>query len=158
MQEIKELIDKKTVVPNTIDVGITWVDGRIFIKHHKKQSQSWYGICHYSNGIAILTPLDYDAPTMITSLHISIAEQYCERAHSCLCFDCPLNRFDIRIFLKMFKDVGGSSLGMPMNLGTEPLWFNSPKYRQKWKDFIIPVTGGRLQYDQKKGKELGIGD
>jgi hypothetical protein len=58
----------------------------------------------------------------------------------------------------MFKDVGGSSLGMPMNIGTEPLWFNSPKYKQKWKGFIIPVTGGRLQYDQKKGKELGIGE
>ena len=151
-QYLDNLIKKKTVAPNTIDVALTWVNGKILFKQHTKQSQAWYGICHYSETVAILTPLDYDAPTMITSIHVAPPEEYCERAHSCLYFDCHLNRFDVKIFLKLFKDVGGSSLGMPMDVGTKPLWFNEHPYRANWKGFIIPITGGKLQYNPEGEK------
>ncbi len=44
------------------------------------------------------------------------------------------------------------------DIGTKPLWFNEDPTSMKWKDFKLGVEGGRLEYDEKKGKELGVGD
>ena len=85
-------------------------------------------------------------------------DNYCEKAYSCLYFECHLNKFDKSLFLNEFKDCGAMSLGLPKDIGTKPLWFNEVPASMKWKDFKLGIEGGRLEYDEKKGKELGIGD
>jgi len=156
--ETKYIIDKSIKITNVISVGITWLDGRIVFKHTNKYSKFWYGICHFSEGIFAVTPLDYDIPTMLTTIKVAPPEKYCERAYSCLNTECKLNRFNRAVFLSEFKDVGEFSLGIPRNFVQKGFWANQGKWKKYWSKFIIPIVGGVLRYDEKKGEELGIGD
>lgn len=149
-KERKELVKKKTPAPNIISVGITWVDGRILFKKMTKWAIAWYGICHYSEGIFAITPADYQYPTMVTTILASPADNYCEKAGSCLHFKCILNRFHKGTFMKEFKGCGPFTLGLPHEFGVQELWFNSGKWKQVWKDMIIPIEGGILKFDESK--------
>lgn len=139
---------KKVVIPNTIDVGTTWVDGRIIFKLDKKWSEFWFGVCHYSKSVYAVTPRDYPKPTMMASIDVAPPSKYCERAESCLNFTCDLNRFSKDEFVKAFKDSGPFTLGLPLNLGEEPLWFSVGEWKDFWVKMIIPITGGKLEYKE----------
>jgi hypothetical protein len=146
-------INKQLQKPaNIISVGITWVDGRILFKLTSKWANFWYGICNFSHGVFAATPLDYPRPTMITTVSVSIVDRYCDRAYSCLHFKCPHNNFNKDVFINEFSDCGAFTLGLPQNLGSEPLWFNHGKWAAAWNQFIISPEGGRLEYDSTKGE------
>lgn len=130
-----------------IQVGITWIDGRILFKEHKKYAKIYYGICHYSKSIWAITPRDFEKPLGMLTINVEPTQMYCDRAYICLNFGCVLNRFDKMLFLNEFKDAGAFSLGLPNNLGVSPLWFNLPPYLTKWADFILKVTGGILAFN-----------
>jgi len=140
--------DKKTAAPYSVPIGVTWVDGRAIFRREKKWSGSWYGICHFSEGVVAITPIDFDGPKMITTIMVSPLDKYCERAFSCLNFTCPLNQFDKEIFMEEFKGMGAFSLGLPRDFGTKPLWFSEGKFIQFWKKFIIHGEGGRIEVDE----------
>lgn len=144
--ERKEFIKKATKAENVISVGITWVDLRIVLKPTAKQSRAYVGICHFSAGIFSITPLDYLKPTMMTQIRVSPLEDYCEKAFSCLCFHCKLNKFNKGFLIDEFKDCGGYTLGLPHDLGTKPLWFNSGKWKDVWRKFMISPEGGVLKF------------
>jgi hypothetical protein len=154
--ERKEFVKKATQAQNIISCGITHIEGRAILKKHKKQALSFLSVCHYSGGVFAITPLDYDYPTMVTQIRVAPVEDYCEKAHVCLCFHCRLNKFDKGLFIDEFKDCGGYSLGLPQNLGRKPLWFNDGKWLNFWRQLIIQPDGGVIRYDEKKAKELGV--
>ena len=149
--ERKSIIDKKLIVPpGAISVGITWVDGRVVFQHDKKWSQAYFGVCHYSEGVFLITPSDWDKATMLTTIEVEPTQQYCERAYNCLNFNCKLNRFDKGVFLTEFSDVGAFSLGLPQDVGTKPLWFSSGKWKDFWGKLCLHPEGGILRYDDTK--------
>ncbi|MFA5398091.1 MAG: hypothetical protein WC346_18910 [Methanogenium sp.] len=153
--ESLEYVQKKVSTPavNLISVGITWIDGRVLFKQQKKWSKSWYGICNYSAGVWAITPLDYSYPLMTTTIQVSPTENYCEKAYSCLHFQCPMNKFNKNVYLTEFKDCGAFTLGLPLDIGSKPLWFNDGKYKTVWKSFIISPEGGRLEYSEEKANK-----
>ena len=142
------IIEVKKEKVGIISIGVTWVEGRCLYKLNTKFSKFFYGICHFSNSIAMITPVDFERPLMIATINISLTEEYCERAYSCLDFGCPLNRFNKDIFINEFEDCGGMSLGLPADLGTKPLWWSD--LRDRWKEFVIRPNGGILRFDSKK--------
>ena len=147
-QSRQNLINKYTKEVGLIPYGITFIDGRILFKLDSKYSKFWYGICHYSSEVFLITPLDYQIPTMLTQILVSPSTGYCERACSCLNYTCILNKFDKNSYLAQFKDCGAFSLGLPLNMGKDkPLWFNTGKYKTSWEKFIIPKDGGVLRYN-----------
>ena len=148
--EIKEVIRKKTPVPNIISCSITWVDGRILFKEGVKWADAWYGICHYSDHIFAITPSDYQRVMMLTTIAVAPVDNYCERAYTCLYFACKLNRFTKSLFLNEFKDCGAFTLGLPADLGTKPLWFNDGQSGEAWSKFKLGTEGGFLKYDPNK--------
>lgn len=153
--DISRLIKDKTQAMNSINVGITWVDGRGFLKHKKRQSKGIYGICHFSKGVWAITPIDYDRPKGITSILVSPTEDYCSKAYSCLNTSCSLNRFNRAMFLADFKDCGAFSLGLPANF--KGMWCNEGE----WVDFFARLViqdpaGGTIDYDPEKAKKLGL--
>jgi len=165
MVDLPEKIERKLEVPihNVISVGISWVDGRLVFKKDSKWSQAWYGICHYQFKVFSVFPIDYFNCTQIKTVQISLAENYCEKAGSCLNFDCvsaitgkKINMFNRFLLAAEFKDVGPYSLGLPQNLGTETLWFNKASehgdWPRMWKRLIEPYTpdGVVLQYNEYK--------
>jgi len=153
----KRLVEQKSIIPpGSLYVGLTFIDGRILFKHHKKWAYAFYGICHYGKKIAILTPSDYFYPAMITSIHVHPASKFCSIEHLCLNFDCPMNKFDKDAYVGQFKDMGAFSLALPLGLGSKPLWFNDDrdKYAHMWEDMILPVAGGIKWFDDKE-KEIG---
>ena len=153
----EEIIKDKNSPPNVISVGCTWLDGRCVFKENVKWSQCWYGICHYNQGIFAISPLDFEIPTMITTIRASFVEKYCERAFSCLDKTCPLNQFDVDIFLKEFAGLGSFSLGLPKVMSdNNALWFSEGKWKEFWKRFIIPVSGGVLKFDENKAEKGSI--
>jgi len=140
MSETKDFaldeLKKKALVSSTISVGISWIDGRCVFRPDKKHAQCWYGICHFSDMVFNISPIDYQDATMLKTIKVSPSEGYCEKAHTCLNFDCTarhpitgtpvkLNKFDKNLYVYEFKDIGFSSLGLPDNIGTETLWFNN---------------------------------
>jgi len=149
LKEIKNIKDKKNVV-NLLTVGMTWIDGRAVFKLGSKQSMAWYGVCHYSGKVFAITPYDYEQPKHVVQTDIDIKNNYCEKAYSCLDIKCLLNKFDIGIFLKEFKDLGKDTLGLPYNFGNEPLWFNDDKYKDFWKNLLVGPEGGRIEFSQEK--------
>ena len=151
-QELKELVDKKTTVPNIINVATTWVSGGLLFKPTSKWSKMWMGVCHYSDMIWAISPIDYQYPTMVTTIFVSSVDHYCERAYTCLYFKCFLNKFNKNSFIKEFKDCGKFTLGLPSTFGEKTLWFNEEVMRDKWKGFKIPITGGILRFDESKMK------
>jgi len=159
MNDDKYIIKPRDTVPSTISCSVTWVDGRIPFfrsKYFDKLGRAWYGVCSFSRRIWAITPLDYDIPSLITTISVSPSENYCEKAYSCLYFDCQLNRFNRGMFEAEFKDCGSFSLGLPQDIGTKPLWFNEGKWATIWEKFIIPVVGGSLKFDANKAKKLDI--
>jgi hypothetical protein len=158
-QELSNLIDKKTQAHSSISVGCTWVEGKIVFKHTKKWSMFWYGICNFSGGIWAVTPLDYDRPTMITTIQVSPLEKYCEKGFVCMNTKCNLNRFNLDTYLAEFKDCGAFSLSIPKNFADTTPWFNEDKWLNFWRKLIISPEGGKLVFNEKIGYEkLGIGD
>lgn len=154
--ETEHLIKKKTKVPNNISIGVTWIDGRIVFKLGKKWANIYIGVCHFTDLVWAATPLDYDKPTMITTIQVSPFDKYCERAHTCLCFECKLNRFDKGMFIEEFKDAGAFSLGLPQNIGKKPLWFNDGKWKHFWGRMIAQMKpeGGIMKYDPNRAPIL----
>jgi len=138
-----------------LSVGITWIDGRAIFKHNKIHSQCWYGICHLSKSVCIITPSDFDIPKMITTIKVYPEVKMCERAFICLNFKCPLNRFDKFAFKNEFKDVGFFSLALPSDIGTRPLWFSEEKYMTFWEKFILGIDGGRISYNENMKDKVG---
>lgn len=158
-QEEKLLIGKKTKAPNTISVGVTWVEGRILFKHTGNLSKYWYAICHFSGGIWSVTTFDFIKPTMITTLLVAPADNYCEKAYSCLDTKCPLNKFNPGVFEAEFKEADPEWVkSVCRALPKTTLWMNEMPDRDRWRGFQIGVEGGRIEYDEEKGKDLGIGD
>lgn len=151
-QEAKELTKKKTAAPNIVSVGITWIDSRILFKPGSKWGKLWLGVCHYSDMIWAVSPLDYEYPTMITTIFVAPIDNYCERAYTCLYFKCPLNKFNKLSFLKEFKDCGKFTLGLPLDFGSKDLWFNEDSQKLVWQKFKIPITGGTLKFDENKAQ------
>lgn len=146
--------NKKITIVGGISVGITWVDGSIIFKPGSKGSLTWFGICHFSEAIWAIAPIDYRKATMITTIQVSNMVNYCDRAKCCLHFDCKYNRFQKKDYFDLFKDVKGFSLGLPKDFGTKPLYFNDPnqKYLKLWRSFIIPISGGALIHKDKMKK------
>ena len=93
--------------------------------------------------------MNYILPKMITTIRVSELTKYCERSESCLYFDCKFNNFSKMGYIKEFEGAGEYSLGLPKNIGENALWFNKKPYTDKWWSFIIPHTGGRLEYKEK---------
>lgn len=146
--------------PDYISVGVTWVSGKIFIKPDRSQSRAFYGVCHYSNGIWMITPEDYQKPLMITTIIVTppnalYAKPFCEKGHCCIHFDCPINRFDKDLFVNEFKDTGLFSLALPKSiLEKKTQWFNTPERIEKfWKGLAIRPEGGILKFSKEKYAE-----
>lgn len=156
--DISRIITKDNKKPNQISVGVTWVDGRILFKPNNKsfdkQGQAYYGICHFSQGIFLFTPRDYEKATMITTILVSPLEDFCDRAYTCLHFKCPHNRFNRGMFESEFKDCNALSLGLPENIGEEPLWFNGDKWKNFWPKLILHGSGGNINYDKEKAEKI----
>jgi hypothetical protein len=151
--DLKRIVSKKTVHPNIISVGVTWVDGRCLFKEDTKWSKAWYGVCHYSKMIFAITPIDFQYPKTITTIGVAPIHNYCDREKSCLNFlDCKMNKFSREGFGEAFKDCGTFSLGMPLNIGSERLWFNDGKWKVAWENFIIPVDGGILAFKENSSE------
>jgi hypothetical protein len=156
--EKKLVVEKRMIFPpGTISVGLTHIDGKLLFKHGKKWSKCFYGICHYSKRICIITPSDYFYPALITSVDVEPIAQFCSIEHVCLNFRCPMNKFNKGAFIKQFKGIGAFSLGLPLNLGSEPLWFNNENggYARRWEDMIIPIAGGIKWFNEG---EKNVGD
>lgn len=137
-----------------ISIGVTWVDGRILVKPHKKQSQLYYGICHYPNAIWAVSPLDYQKTLMVMTIDMvppgdKYLPHFCERNYMCLNFDCILNKFDKNAFVEEFEGSGLFSLGFPRDIGTKTLWFNTKEMRLKWERFAMKPEGGILMFSEE---------
>lgn len=133
---------------NIVSCSITWVDGRIIFKENTKHRNAYYGLCSFHQGVFAITPLDWDKVKMLTSIHVSPIEQFCEKAYSCLATKCILNRFDKHVFASEFTDCGLFSLALPSTFNKETTpWFDEGKYKDYWKQFIIPMSGGRIEYN-----------
>jgi len=143
-----------------ISVGSSWIDSRLAIRPDKKQSQMFLGCCHYSSHIWAISPLDYQKALLIKSIAVSPSTGYCEKAQVCLHFDCwakppwiaKLNHFNKFAFAAEFKDCGLLSLGLPQDIGTKPLWFNTGKWEHFWDKLIAPYKpdGVVLYFDESK--------
>lgn len=160
MKDNMELFKKAKNIdhPNSISCGVTWVDSRILTDPNKRLSQKYFGICHYSEKVFAITPLDWQKATMITTIAVSPTENYCERSGMCLYFKCGLNTFNKDEFVSYFKDCGALSLGLPQDLGTKDLWMNTGRWGQVWAKllayFNTKPEGGTLKYDEHKGNQL----
>ena len=155
--DIRKITERRTQAPNTISVGVTWVDGRILFfktKEFFRRGHAWYGVCHYSNRIYAITPLDFKEPTMVTTILVAPPEHYCDKAFSCLNFKCPFNRFSRDMFENDFKGMKSFTLGLPQNLGSEDLWFNLGKWATMWEKLKLTPNGGQLKFDENKAKEM----
>ena len=142
-------------VSNIVSCSVTWIDGRAIFKDDKKHSKAYYGICSFYQGVFALTPLDWEKVKMITTIKISPAENFCERAYSCLATNCPLNRFDRDVFAAAFSDCSIFSLGLPNSFNKENSpWFDEGKWKTFWSKFILPITGGRIEYDEQQAKKI----
>ena len=164
MSDPKDFIREKYIEdysekPNTINVGITWVDGRCIFNPTSKHANVWFGICHYSNKVWAIAPIDYDKITAIINVNISFTEEYCSKAHVCLNFMCTaknpisgkqyrMNKFDRFLYVQDFKDVGFSSLGLRSDIGSKELWFNEKKYN--WENLIkqYKPSGAVLRFNE----------
>ena len=164
--EIIQLTDKKTQARNSISCGITWVDGRIVFfksKAFDKQGKWYYGICHFSELIWAITPLDYKNPTMINTIMVSPYDNYCERAYSCINLKCNLNKFNRSVFEKDYEGCGDFAKEFPMVFKENQMWFNENKWEKFWGRLIIRtrmdkdgngVSGGVLDFNEEKAKVL----
>lgn len=140
-----------------ISVGVTWVQGSLFVKPHKPQARLFYGVCHRTNGVFAVTPDDYKKPLAITTIIITpplatYSKPFCEKGHMCIHFDCLLNKFDKDLFVNEFHDCGLFSLALPKSLlEKKQQWFNTPKMINTfWEKMCLKPEGGVLYYDESK--------
>ena len=146
--------------PDFLSVGVTWVDGRIFIKENKPQAHLFYAICHYSNAIFAITPDDYPNPLMITSIivtppNVQYSRPFCEKGHCCIHFDCELNRFDKDLFANEFKTCSILSDLANSFLSKKTLWFNEREKIEKfWKGLALKPEGDILRFSKEKFGEV----
>ena len=167
LTDLPEKIENKINLPvqNIITTGISWVDGGTIFKPDTKWSQAWFGICHYSMLVFSVWPLDRFSCTQLKSIDISLAEDFCSKAHLCLNFDCTssitkhrMNKFNKFLFANEFKDLGPYSLGLPQNIGTETLWFNkateSKDWPRFWKRLITPYVPDGVVLMKRKDEPL----
>jgi hypothetical protein len=149
--DIRNITEKRTAAPSSISCGVTWVDGRIIFhkdKNINKQGAWIYGICHFSNGIFLITPRDHVIPTTLTTILVSPFDNYCQRAYSCLDFDCKLNKFNRDIFE---TEIGDFAKEFPFINKEKPFWFNSLKWKNDmWAKKKLPINGGVLKFDANK--------
>ena len=139
--------DNKIEIIGVTPCGITHVSGKIIFRDHNiKWARTYFSICHYSQTVFALFPEDYLDPTMVTTIKVQPELGYCDRASYCLNFKCKLNRFTKEAYIGQFKDMGGFTLGLPLDFGTKDLWFNEKEWRSSWKGFIIPIEGGVLKH------------
>jgi len=150
-EQVQQDINRKANHIGIISVGVTWVDGRIVFREDKKWAKAYYAICHYSKRVWLMTPIDWEKSTMLATIYVSPSENYCEKAYMCLNFKCPFNRFDKKLFASEF-DAGEFTLGLPLNLGSNPLWFNTGKFIPFFEKLIISPEGGVLRYSEEKLK------
>jgi len=147
---------KNTNPTNSISVGVSWIDGRTVLKPEKRRGDAYFGVCHFTDKIWAITPLDWDKATMITTIHVSPLDHFCERSGMCLNFKCKLNSFNRNIFTSYFEDCGAFTLGLPSDLGTKDLWFNEGKWGAFWgkllRNFNMKPEGGVLKYNEKTDK------
>jgi len=150
-------LKKKHLSVGGISVGITWLDGRVIFGPDKKHSNMYFGICHFAclslkdtGTICMIAPLDFPRIEMEHTTTVSPLEDYCNRAFYCLNFKCPHNRFKKDMFIAEFADCGSFTLGLPQNLGDNPLWFNSGKWTRYFVPFIMSPEGGRLEFSEEK--------
>ena len=55
----------------------------------------------------------------------------------------------------MYYIIDMIDLGLPKDISKEkPLWFSEGLYKDFWKKFILPVTGGRIEFDEEKAKKI----
>jgi len=149
--------------PDHISVGVTWVEGGLIMKDcNKPQAKLFYGVCHYSDGVFNVTPLDYKKPLAITTIIVTppmatYAKPFCEKGHVCLHFSCPINRFDKDLYIREYKDCGAFSLGLPKSLLEKvELWFNSPKMiHEVWSKKCMKPEGGVLYFNRAKFEKEG---
>ena len=153
--ERKNVIDEKLAVPTgALSIGITWIEGKVIFRDDKKWSKSYFGVCHYSKGVFIVTPVDWPKVTMLTTIQVEPTAKYCDRAHTCLNFKCKLNRFNKSIFIAEFKDMGEFTLGLPRNLGKKPLWFSAGKWEGFWGRLCMQPESGILKYNEDVDKRI----
>ena len=138
---------KEIVAP--LSVGVTWVDGQVIFRDDRKWAKAFFALCHYSESVFLLTPKDWIKATTITTIAVSPLEKYCERGYMCLDFDCKFNIFNRDLFSKEF-DSGSFTLGLPLDIGSKTLWFNTPKYKNIWKQLLMKPHGGILQFSEEK--------
>jgi len=151
----KKKIAMEDRVLNSLSIGITFITGKALFKDHTKWSNCYFGICHFSKCVCMITPLDWPKITLLTSIKVSPTEQFCERAYSCLDFTCILNRFDKHIYASEFSDCGIFSLGLPRNISKEtPLWFSESPWRDIWPKFLLGYEGGRIEIDEDQAKKI----
>ncbi len=155
----KYIIGKKTKAPNTISCGVTWVDGRVMFKHTGNLAKFWYGICHYSKAIWAVSPLEWVKATMITTLLVAPADDYCEKAYHCLDTGCDMNKFNPGIFEAEYKEIDPEFVkSVCRALPKKTLWMNEKADRERWAGFQLGAEGGTIKYDEERGKDLGIGE
>ena len=150
--DVKELIDNRTKTVAPISVGITWVDGRIFTGKDGRKLRAYYGICHYADGIFLLTPLDWEKATTLTTILVDPYNKYCEHGTICLNFKCKLNKFTRGEFERFFGTTA-FTLGLPQNLGAKDLWFNERGSENVWKGLALKPEGGVLKFNENAAKK-----
>ena len=151
MGEIIKLDNYKSIIDNRKDqiglrpIAVTWVDGKVIFKDDRKWSNAFFGVCHYTFKIFLLTPKDWEKALTIASIMVAPESNYCEKKYICLNFKCPLNAFDKKL-LELEFSARSSTLGLPLDIGTKPIWFNIGTYGESWKDFAIKPDGGILRH------------
>jgi len=142
---------KSIILPDNISCSVTWCDGRCIFKEDTRFGQFYYGICSYSKRIWAITPLDYEKATMITTINVAPISKVCDRGKVCFDFKCPLNNFKKKAYVEEFAGMGEFTLGLPKNIEkVDEIWFNAGEYKNFWKNFIIPYSGGVLKYSEEK--------
>jgi len=154
--DVKEEVEKRSKIVTPISVGITWLDGRCLPGpggNIKRRDLKYYGICHYSSGIFLLTPLDWERATSLATIMVDSANNYCEYSRVCFHFRCKLNRFDRGELEKLFNTTS-YTLGLPSDFGRKVLWFNESDAIEKWKLFVLKPNGGIIKFSEEKANKL----
>jgi len=140
----------RIITPYELSIGITWVSGKIFMKHNSKFSKCWYGVCHLQERIYMFTPLDYPAGSLVTTIVADLISERCDKATACLNYDCRLNRFDKDAFISEFSGMGGETLGLTRSMGQKPEWFNAEeRYIKLWAKAVelFSPQGGHWEWN-----------
>lgn len=147
-------LKKERFKQSQASIGVTWIDTKLIFKDIPDNKRAWLGICHMAYGVMSFAPYDYKKlTTAVTTTIVDPLQDYCEYAHKCVNFDCPLNRFDKELFLAQYDEASNFSMALPNNFGTKALWFNDGKYATFWgkivQYFNTQPEGGVLEFSQE---------